>query len=182
MLERDDPRIAGHPLRDRHNWKEKTIPIALLSDAIPCVQVGKAGAKSLDVWSWQSLFSHGKTNDIKELVYSVFEQNKSENTMDQVWKVLAWSFDALYRGRFPSVDVVTGEPFSPDSADGLLAGKELAGGWCGVIWKIKGDLDFFAEGFRLPHYCCNKFCPNCPADAVDPNPAMWPSTFRKSAP
>ncbi len=59
VLARDDPRIAGHPLRDRHNWKEKTIPIAVHADAVPCVQVGKAKSKSLDVWSWQSLPSLG---------------------------------------------------------------------------------------------------------------------------
>ena len=75
--------------------------------------------------------------------------------MDIFWKHLVWSFRALYEGKWPS-----------HNADGDLlndprAGTWLADGYCGTLWAIKGDLEWFALSLQLensaslsPCFCC----------------------------
>ena len=50
----------------------------------------------------------------------------------------------------------------------------------GVLWSIKGDLDFFAKALALRHYGANKPCDWCPCDK-DKDKLWWPNNFLASA-
>eukprot|EP00969_Alexandrium_andersonii_P303175 13401228-Alexandrium_andersonii.AAC.1 len=71
-----DPRLANHPMIQRANWAEKAIPISLHGDGVPAIGVGKAGSKSYDCYSWQSLLAHGSTSTIKQYLFGIFDDCK----------------------------------------------------------------------------------------------------------
>ena len=125
--------------------------------------------------------------DVKRYVCSVFEACKTErlgdpadgeeeqaageprqaiagaagkHTMEEVWKVLCWSYKALYSGEWPHTDA-DGNAFPLNTSDALLAGHPLADGYCAVIWAIKGDLEWWARGLKLRHHAADKFCVRC---------------------
>ena len=79
-------------------------PISIHGDAVPCVQVGKHATKSFDTISWLCLFSLGSTLWVKHLITGLFEHVKtiSGSTMDAIWTIVAWSFEALFNGEWPS--------------------------------------------------------------------------------
>ncbi len=54
LLARQDPRMEGHTILSRRNWKSCTAPFSFHADAVPVVQVGKAGSKRLACDSMQS--------------------------------------------------------------------------------------------------------------------------------
>ena len=50
--------LKYHPMvSDKPNWLRKAVPVSFHGDAVPCLAVGKAGTKSLDVTSWQATLS-----------------------------------------------------------------------------------------------------------------------------
>eukprot|EP00972_Heterocapsa_arctica_P109631 16139357-Heterocapsa_arctica.AAC.1 len=61
VVERRDGRLRLHPMARRADWATLAVPIALHRDAVPVLAVGKAGTKSLDVFSWQSVLAQGTT-------------------------------------------------------------------------------------------------------------------------
>ena len=67
----NDPRMVGHPIHEKTN-REQGYPIALHTDAVPTVKVGKPGTSSLDCISWNSLLVTGATLDIKFLIFLYF--------------------------------------------------------------------------------------------------------------
>ena len=72
VVKRRDPRIMKHPMCSKPDWMEKSIPISLHADAVPCVSVGKAGSKLFDKYSWQSILCHGSTA-IKMYLFGLLE-------------------------------------------------------------------------------------------------------------
>ena len=79
------------------DWRSTCIPISFHGDAVPVISVGKPGTKSLDTYSMQGLLASGPTLHVKHLVFSVFEKNKTKELMDQIMKIIAWSFFSIYR-------------------------------------------------------------------------------------
>ena len=75
---RRDPRLADHPMLRYHPmWRTRGVPLSFHGDAVPCLAVGKAGTKSLDVWSTQSvLATMGGSLNLKNYVVSMFQHNK----------------------------------------------------------------------------------------------------------
>ena len=67
-------------------------------------------------------------------------------------------------GRWPPKDC-DGQPWAdPTSCEARLANTPLADHLCGVLWAIKGDLEFFALSLNLRHFNAFHMCPLCPAD------------------
>ena len=167
VVRRRDPRTRLQPMTRSARWAEYAVPLSLHGDAAPCVGVGRAGAKSLDVYSWQGVMAIGGSKTVKHLICSVFEQSKPKdprpNTMDQVWRVIVWSLKALHNGKWPSHDH-NGVRYKAGSADAQMAGKPLAEGFFGVLWLLKGDLDYFAKVLGLRNYGSNTPCDLCPCD------------------
>ena len=78
-------------------------------------------------------------------------QDGTHSTLDEVFTVLALSFNSLLEGTFPSHDW-NGKPFSATSPHGRLAGEPLANGFFGVVTTLVGDLDYLNKTLKLPHW------------------------------
>ena len=101
LLRRQDPRVVNHPMRELRAWDNRAVPLGLHGDGVPVLQVGKAGAKSYETYSLQSMLASGPTNEIKMLLFGIFGDNISESTMRTIWKRLSWSLYFLYKGVGP---------------------------------------------------------------------------------
>ncbi len=84
-------------------------------------------------------------------------------TRDRFLKALAWSFEHLQQGVWPSRGP-WGEPLPPQEAG--WAGRPLANGYCGVLWVLRADLDFL-PGVGLQRATSNAPCALCKANASD---------------
>ena len=169
VIARRDPRVQFHPMCTRPGWKNLAVPISLHGDAVPCIQVGRAGSKSLDVYNWQSALAEGTSTRLKIFIHAIFETCKAHLeehghcSMTEIWKIIVWSLKALHSGKWPPLDWCD-KPWPPGSAEKVLADNDtpLAGGYFCVLWILKGDLDYFAKVLRLRHYSANEFCELCP--------------------
>ena len=156
---RQDPRLFEHPMKSRSHWKSTHVPLSLHGDAVPVTKVGKAGTKSMDVYSTSGLLGVGTTRALKLYTFGLFtssEVKENRNTMAKIWAVLMWSLEAAFEGKFPRHDV-HGEALHGQ------AGKELAGGLRFVLWSLKADLDHWAKAYGLTHYNSNDPCEFCTA-------------------
>ena len=180
-LDRGDPRLAGHPMRARQDWQSTAVPIALHGDAVPCIAVGKPGTKSMDCISWQSLMASGATIDLKRLAFCIFEHSKSRDgtTMRQAWRILLWSFEALFAGVWPTRNW-DDAAWPQNSAEAALAGLPPAGGMFIVIFILKGDWDHFVKCYGFKNYNANDMCEFCHSHKNGPV-ASWPNNFRQNA-
>ena len=133
---RRDPRLARHPMTSRADWLSHAVPLSLHGDAVPCVQVGKHATKSYDAISFQALFAEGTSLAVKNLVFGIFEHSKGPSTMEDVWKVIVWSFDVLFQGVWPSKDF-SGRKYPRGSSEHTFAGTPLAKGLFGVLWVLR---------------------------------------------
>ena len=83
------------------------------------------------------------------------------NTWTEVFDVLAWSFQSLWKGTHPTEDW-KGNPLKSDLAN--LAGKPLTEqGFRFLIWNYLGDLEYYANTLKLPHWNRKDFCWLCNA-------------------
>ena len=73
------------------------------------------------------------------------------STLDEIFTILAWSFEAMAQGLFPLKDWA-GRELDPSSPAGKLAGQELADGWTAALICIEGDLDYFSKSLGMPHW------------------------------
>jgi hypothetical protein len=103
-------------------------------------------------------------------MFSVFAKLLPKES--DVWKIITWSLDWLYRGVFPNCDA-WGTIYAANSTEGLRAMTPLAGGYFGVLWVIRGDLDWYNKTLRLNHYGSNHPCCLCPANCVEGDPMSW---------
>ncbi len=134
---------------------------------------------SLGKLSWQALFLPWS---MKNYIYSIFEHCKAKegrNTMMEIWEVVLWSLSALFSGKWPTKDH-KGNDWPENSAEAMMGGTELAGGFCGVVWQLKGDLDYFCKVLGLRSYSTNQPCDLCPCDK-DREVAWWPNNFGPTA-
>lgn len=163
-----NPLLRGHPLKARRDWARCTIPLSLHGDTVPVTGVGKRWTKAADVYSWNSLVGQGPTKLCNYYIFSIFQRLISTyfnaGTKTRLWRVLKWSFDALMTGRFPTHDA-WGKEFR-GGLDGARAGTALTSEtdfYCGVLWIIRADLDFWSAEFLLPrHNSAASPCPFCP--------------------
>ena len=165
-MRRRDPRIKRHPMCAHSSWTSKCIPLSLHGDAVPCVGVGRSNTKSFDIYSMQGLLTDGWSKDVKIYLLGIFETSKAAGTMDAIWKVLIWSFEALASGVWPDKDHF-GNRYRHGTIDYKRSGKPLAGGLKAVLWSLKADLDHLTKAYGLRHYGTNALCEWCPADRSD---------------
>ena len=141
------------------------VPFALHGDGVPVFK-----GKSLEVMSANSLLGRGSTLDLKLLMGCYWHQCCSkapgQDTEDAMWQVYHWDINALFSGLHPATDH-TGAPWPEDSAKATLAGTELAGGFFGVPWVFRGDLDYLANTLGLEHYGSHTPCALCQANRTD---------------
>lgn len=152
------PCMLGHPVKKTKDFQSWAIPISMHGDEVPVVGVGKIWSRSALSFSWCSLINNAlgaKGDDIMIYLWAVFEkfcvpaQRTRLGTMDCFWQILKWSFGAMYLGVWPSKDW-RGQRFDPNSPQGQKAGKQLGGGYIGVLLQLCGDLDYFQKWIGLP--------------------------------
>lgn len=164
-----NPQLRGHPVRGVANWRESAVPISIHGDTVPVTGVGKRWTKAADVYSWASLVAHGPTRATNIYIYSIFQRLISTffgmSTKSKFWKIMSWSFTALQRGRFPAEDA-WGKRYT-SGIDLERAGKALTSEsdfYCGILWTVRADLDFWGAEFLLPRHNSGAApCPFCPA-------------------
>ena len=88
-----------------------------------------------------------------------------QNTYDEFWVALVWSFENLETGRWPYRNHKK-KPYRKDSVEGTRAGKLFAGGYFPVLWKGIGDLDYFYQCLHLRRYNAAMPCSWCAAGAA----------------
>ena len=152
-------------MRSRSHWKRTHVPLSLHGDAVPVTKVGKAGTKSMDVYSTSGLLGVGSTKILKLYSFGLFtssEVKENRYTMAKIWAVLIWSLQAAFEGKWHTHDV------NGDALQDGKAGTELAGGLKFVLWSLKADLDHWAKAYGLTHYNSNDPCEFCTASRKGP--------------
>lgn len=135
---RHDPRIFQHPMKAVRQWQTKFVPLSLHGDGVPVTTFGKAGSKSMDVYSTSGLLGVGTTRALTLYTFGLFtntEIKQDRATMTKIWQTVVWSLKAAYDGHVPTHDE-DGNPLR-----GEKVGKPLAGGLRFVMWSLKADLD-----------------------------------------
>ena len=112
-------------------------------DGISSIRCGRAGSKSLEIFSWHGLLGRLGTLFMKQYVVSVFKTSMCEETMTELWRIISWSMWALFKGEWPEKDH-NGNPYPKTSAEGLLAKTRLAADYVCVLWNFKSDNLFSA--------------------------------------
>ena len=158
------------------------VPLAVHGDGVPVIRVGKKGSKSCDAYSWQSIVASGTTLKVKHRIFGIFEDSKTTSAMDTIWDMIVWSLYFLYLGVWPTVDV-HGAAFPAGSPEAMLAGSTLAGGFCGVVWILKGEFEHVAKNLYTRSYRANLCREWCSVDQGKYNLdfMLWPNYFEDDA-
>ena len=101
------PCMADGTLGDKPDFRTTCLPLALHGDAVPTVGLGKVWAKLLQTFSWHCMLCRGGSKASLFLVWSFFEHlllAGDNGTLDTFFRILKWSFTALYHGKWPSHD------------------------------------------------------------------------------
>lgn len=64
--------------------------------------VGKSWGKMMDSWQWSSLLSTASSKCSVFMVFCVHAVLRSSLTLDEAFKAIAWSFNAIYSRRWPT--------------------------------------------------------------------------------
>ena len=149
--------VRLHPKLQQRSWSQ-TIPIGMHGD-------GGAFSKNdaLYIFSWNSLLAVGST-ETKRIMFTVVRKSELVNgvggTFDAIWKIFAWSLNAMLDGMTPSVDWLD-RP--------IPGGNEvLAGGWKATLCQCRGDWEFYWQVFNFPRWnSADSICWLCKASASD---------------
>lgn len=165
-----NPFYLTHPVRERGGHDLRAIPLSLHGDGVPVSGVGKSWSKSLDIYSWTSMLAHGQTVDTMYLIYllnpKLCVKLPGRDLQSEFFQVLKWSFYWLFLGQWPRRDHKE-QPYPPGSPEAQKAGSPLAGGFFGVLWCIKGDLEHMTKVFGLPRWDSQNPCALCAANTTD---------------
>ena len=100
------------------------------------------------------------------------------DTRRQFFRVLKWSLLALDAGKWPQKDW-NGKDWPAGSWQAELAGTDLAGGFCAILWGLKGDLEHYFSAYDMANPGSKKPCSWCKADIRDDS-KPW-TDFREGA-
>ena len=169
-----EERRAQHPFFEPGR-ADMTIPLRLYGDDI-------AIAKTVHCLEllWTSATAFRLPADQAYLpISSTRLEGTDRRTLEEVYKVVRWSLQALGRGKWPARDHL-GQEWDTSTTAGAhrarLAGTDLAGEWRALIWEICGDWKWLAEsiGFKVQkrYYSCKQICHKCGATTA-PGPLTY---------
>ena len=175
------PLLDNNPVRAIANYMTHVVPFWLHGDGVATTGVGKAWAKMMDAVSFGSMLASGSTIDCCFISWAVYKVRCCKaggvgHTMHAYWSALAWSFDALFSGKWPTHDHL-GNAYDPDSPQGKRADKPLVplpdGTFLrGMLFNVKCDLDFSGNDLELSNVGSHRGCTYCPATR-DPLDTPW---------
>ena len=169
------PLVAEHPYMSRADWA-RSIPFGIHGDG------GKYSHQdSLFVIAMNSLLGAGATSLQRFLITTIRKAELVDDTLDSIFAIAAWSFNAMLTGLSPSMDwqgrKVAGKP------------RYLADG-NRVLMSVRGDWEFFSSVFRFPYWHgATNMCWQCAASSSNPEltftdfsqTAKWRTTRRTHA-
>ena len=82
------------------------------------------------------------------LVFSKFCAEGAHDSVGVFSRILCWSLEALFTGKWPMRNW-DGTEFT-SATDRARAGTDLADGYYGILWAIRADLDHLARVLKLP--------------------------------
>ena len=128
---------------------------------------------------WTSLLSVGMTRMTHYLIWFAFGHLVKKEGFAQTWRTfwrkLCLSLQALSAGVWPT-HTMEGEPEG-------RSGEELAGGFWGVIYVQRGDLEFMTKHFALNNVMSVQPCALCRASnrgvpgEIQWTDVNWPPTW-----
>lgn len=100
----------------------------------------------------------------------------ASKTDEQMWASIAWPLLILQGGKFPQLDS-QGRRFDEGTDSFLKKGQVFAGGLIGIVFVVRGDLDWLANSLRLEHTASRFPCPWCEGNTIEDDNdllgAMW---------
>ena len=132
-----------------------TVPCGIWQDGVPCQWDRDVSAEMI------SLLLPGLPNKYKNLrvpITCVLKPDLSENTLDDIFEVVRWSFKQLAAKTWPSCRH-DGTPFGP--TDTWRKKKHGSLPVRGVLCQIKGDWKMFKEVLKLPGWQDEHICFQC---------------------
>lgn len=164
--------FAHHPLSTRRDLYSKGVPLALHGDGVSVVGVKKTWCKSVDAYSWSSLLGKGELITTNFLIFIAYWQLMLEradlNTHIEFSKMLAWSFYWLAVGKWPTRDW-NNLPYPEHSPEARRAKDQvyLAGGYYGILYIVRGDLEHMHKAYNFPSAGAGQRCACCKANTSD---------------
>ena len=161
----DDPRLVGHPMVQKPNWKKRAVPLCIHGDGARFTQKGNkllilsVSFLLADGWSWFSIFMMASictANRCYEKVHGV-------DTMTVIWKYIVHAINALLDGFHPQLDPY-GNPWLALSQQANNVGKAFANSlFVGVVWCLGHDMEYGSNELGLPQWGTDVLCTWCPA-------------------
>lgn len=145
--------------------KSKLVPLGMHGDS------GKfSHQENLFVFTFNSCLGEGTTGSTRFLMTSIKKSMIAPQTIDAIAKVLGWSFNVLLTGIEPTVDE-NGDPLP------VGAPRYLAGGWKGVLTKVRGDWEFYSSVFKVPNWkAVGRMCWMCAAVGLNSSALRYSRT------
>lgn len=193
QVQDNDPRLQDSPVaweKANKTWekkKHKTVPLWLHGDGVEfstdslllfsfggCLnglQQSQASAGGLK----QSQAARGlKQSHVMDAAFYVAGWPKSAthaDTWTEFFTILSWSFKSMWLGFHPSKDW-KGNPVTGSMAE--LAGKPLTQDKLRFyVWNYLGDLEYFANVLKMPHWCRHEFCWWCDCHKQQNGKSPW---------
>jgi hypothetical protein len=125
--------------------------------------------------NFRGLHAVGSALDLNCLIGGVFAScmlrfDGDADTMKTGFGTLRWRLRWLWKGH-PDKDA-SGNAYPPDSPEPRKALEPLAGGFFGVLWVTRGDLEYYALSLGLPHFGSGRPCGEC-RRAADNSEYPW---------
>jgi len=179
MSQPDDPKWKawGPTLMAKQGFPAKAIPYTLHEDAVPVFK-----KSSMHVQSSCPMLGSGSTLDRKQFMGAYWDTlriKKSEehefDTEGESWKIHAWGIEAWFSGVHPPHDHEH-QPWTRGTDGFNMKGTPIAGGYFGVPWHARADLDALATHLGMEHTSSHHICHCCPVSrprAGMPENMLW---------
>ena len=69
---RDHPAMQGHPLQDRSDHQTMCVPWSFHVDGVAVSGIAKAWSQTMEIYSWTSMVSTGRTLDYQFLIFLIY--------------------------------------------------------------------------------------------------------------
>ena len=172
-------------VQSSHPLGETVVPVGLYCDGIA---VG-ADPHADSLYVIYLYFLHRPSREAgspeSKFVFTVFRKSEStDDTSNDIWKILLWELQALQFGRLPLVGE-EGKPLQEQEGGDFVEGRW--GRWHKIcLMQIKGDWSWYCEAMGIWQWNCVAYmCPFCAAQGRGPLTwkdfsfdAPWRSTCR----
>ena len=168
----NDPRLYGSPVKAALDEDASlVVPLFLHGDGVEYT-----GSDSLLAFSFGSILGNSGLKQSQEchleqslssfdkcfLIASFPKSATSDSTWEELLKGIVWSLNALWEGVFPKVDQYGHKvscKWGNMCGETIIPNKKVRF----IVWSYLGDLEYFANCLKYPHWNSPSFCPWCNA-------------------